>query len=148
RAQRSCEAAGLIERWLSTCRSGFSPTIPRSFLADVLDRQRRTRLRHPAKPDQALAFQLHAVPAHEGFLAFARRDERAVGALVDQQELVAVELDARMQPRDQVALDDDVVLFGTPDRNVGATVVDHDLLALKAYAQPARALLFASDLPE
>src|SRR4029079_6521928 len=113
------------------------------LFADVLHGQRRAGLRHPAKADQALAFRLHAVAADERFLTFFRGDERAVGALVDQQELVPVELDAGVQPGNQIPFDDDSVLLGAADRDVRAPVVDDDLLALKAHAQAAHALLLA-----
>src|SRR4029453_41474 len=110
------------------------------LFADGFHGQRRARLGDPAEADQALAFELHAVAADERLLAFARGDERAVRALIDQQELVAVVLDASVQPGDQVALDDDVVLLGATNRDIGAAVVDHAFLTLKAHAQPARAL--------
>src|SRR5262245_7795840 len=50
-----------------------------------------------AQTDHARTFQLHAVAAHEGFLAVVGLDKRAVGALVDEDELVAAHLDARVQ---------------------------------------------------
>ena len=67
------------------------------------DRQRRTAFRHSPEPDESFALDLHAVAAHEEFFAAFGLHERAVGALIDQHELVAVDLDARMQARDQVA---------------------------------------------
>ena len=53
-----------------------------------------------------------------------RLHERAVGALVDQHELVAADLDARVQAGNEVSLDDDVVVLGAPDGDAGALLVD------------------------
>ena len=79
---------------------------------------RGARVRHLAETDQSLSLDLHAVAAHEGFLAVDGLHEGAIGALVDEHELVAIDLDARVQSRDQVALDDEVVVFRAPDGDV------------------------------
>ncbi len=70
---------------------------PDSLLADVADDLRGVAVRRLAEADQPLAANLHRVAAHEGFLAILAEHERAVGALIDQHELVAIELDARVQ---------------------------------------------------
>jgi hypothetical protein len=62
--------------------------------------------------------------------------------LIDEHELVAVEFDLGVQARNQVALDDDVVLFGPADRDTGARIVEQDFLPLEPHAQSARVLLF------
>src|SRR5579872_3405723 len=76
---------------------------------------RRALLRKAPEADHPLSLDLQAVAPHEGFLAVGCLHERAVGALVDQHELVAADLDARVQARDQVALDHDIVVLGTAD---------------------------------
>ena len=69
--------------------------------------------------------------------------EGAVGALVEQQESGLVGLDARVQPRDQVALDDNVVVLGAANRGLRAMVIEHDLLAEAAQTQAPRPGLLA-----
>ena len=108
---------------------------PDSLLADVADYLRGVAIRGLAEPDQSLAANLHRVAAHEGFLAVLADHERAVGALIDQHELVAVELDPRVQPGNQIALDDEIVLLGAAHGDVGAPILHQDLLALIAQSQ-------------
>ena len=60
----------------------------------------------------------------------AHLHERAVGALIDEHEFVAVDLDARVQARDQVALDDDVVVLGAADGDCGWRSSTHQLAIL------------------
>src|SRR4051812_8790901 len=69
----------------------------------------RVLLRQPPQTNHPLAFNLQAVPAHERLLAVVALYECPVGALVDEHKLAAVDFDPRVNARDQVALDDDVV---------------------------------------
>src|SRR3954453_18541572 len=85
----SCRDVGGARRDRETPGSGF--------FAVEADRQRRVALRHAAEADEPLALDLDAVTAHEQLFATLRLHERAVGALVDQHELVTVDLDARVQ---------------------------------------------------
>src|SRR5690606_25309998 len=78
----------------------------------------------------------------ERLVAVASGYERAVGALVDQQELAAIELDARVQAGDEVALDHHVVLLGPADRDFRPVLIEHDLAARAARHQVRRAVLF------
>ena len=87
------------------------------FLADETNRLRGVLFGQLAQADHSLALDLHAVPAHEGFITVLGLHESAIGALVDEYELVPVDLDARMEPGDQIALDDEIVVFGPPDRH-------------------------------
>ena len=82
--------------------------------------------------------ELRAVAPNEDLLAGVGLHERAVRALVDERELVAAHFDARMNARDQVALDDDVVVLGAAERRALAAFADRDLAALVAQAQPLR----------
>src|SRR5690606_9969735 len=88
--------------------------------------------------DHTLAGQLRAVAPDEDLLAAARVHERAVRALVYEREFVAARLDAGMQPRNQIALDDEVVVLGAAERDALAAFADQDLLALIAQAQALR----------
>src|SRR5690606_17450745 len=103
-----------------------------------MHRERRAGPRRAAEADHALAGQLRAVAPHEDLLAAARMHERSVRALVDQRELVAARLDPGMQPRDQIALDDEIVVLGAAERDHLAAFADQDLLALIAQAQALR----------
>ena len=104
-----------------------------------MDGERRPGLGHAAEPDDALADELRAVAADEDLLARVRLHERAVRALVDEREFVAARFDARMDARDQVALDDDVVVLGPAERRALAPFADRDLATLVAEAQTLRA---------
>src|SRR6185312_6920274 len=76
-----------------SARSGGS-----ALLAGEVQRLRRIQLGQASESDHALPLDLQAVTPDEGFLAVVGLHERAVGALIDQHELAAVDLDARMQP--------------------------------------------------
>ena len=89
----------------------------------------------PAEPDHSLAADLQAVATHEGLLAVRALHECAVGALVDQHELVAIDLDARMQARDQIALHHHVVVLGTSDGDARVPLVDQQLAVVAAQPQ-------------
>src|SRR5690606_20108715 len=69
------------------------------FFDGVVDGESRAGLRDAPQADDALARERRAVAADEDLLPRTRLHERAVRALVDQRELVAARLDARMQPR-------------------------------------------------
>jgi hypothetical protein len=62
--------------------------------------------------------------------------------LIDEHELVAIDLDARMQPRDQVAADHQVVVVGAADGHVGAQLGQHDFATVECEPQPHRAPAF------
>src|SRR5262245_34777877 len=89
-----------------------------SLFAIETDGQRRVALGHAPETDESFALDLHAVTAHEQLLAAFSLHERAIRGLIDQHELVAIDLDARMQARDQVAADHEVVVVGAADRDV------------------------------
>src|SRR6516225_9437380 len=69
------------------------------FFAGEADRLRRALLGKPPEADHALTPDLQTVAPHERLLAVGTLDEGTVGALVDEHELVAADLDAGMQPR-------------------------------------------------
>src|SRR5688572_3228622 len=81
----------------------FVRKLSSGLFADEADGLRRVRFGHLAEADQSRALQLHAVAPDEGLLAIERGHESAIGTLVDQQELAARQLDARVDARDQVA---------------------------------------------
>ena len=58
----------------------------------------RDIIRQAPESDEASALDLQTVATHEGVVLARRLHERAVRALIDQHELIAVDLDARMQP--------------------------------------------------
>ena len=113
-----------------------------------MDRERGPGLRDAAQADHAFACELRAVAANEDLLAGIRLHERAVRALVDERELVAARLDARVHARDQIALDDDVVLLGAAQGRALAPLADGDLAALIAQAQPLRTRAGLSAVPD
>jgi hypothetical protein len=61
--------------------------------------------------------------------------ERSVRALIHQHELVPAQLDTRMQARDQVALDDEVVVLGAADGDAGLLIIELELAVLASQAQ-------------
>src|SRR4029079_14387225 len=98
-------------------------------------RERGPGLGHAAQADHALAGELSAVAAHADLFAGVGLDEGAVGAFVDERELVAARFDARVHPRDQGAFDDHVVVLGAAERGALATLSDRDLAALIAQRE-------------
>jgi hypothetical protein len=64
-----------------------------------------------------------------------RLHESSVGALVDEHALVADHLDAGVETRDQVPLDDHVALVGATDHHRGPFLVEHRLDPLELQAQ-------------
>src|SRR5690606_28687987 len=111
----------------------------RLILDDVMHRERRAGARRSTEADHAFARQLRAVAPHEDLLAAARVHERSVRALVDEGELVAARFDARVQPRDQIALDDEIVVLRAAERDALPAFADENLLALVAQAETLRA---------
>ena len=99
-------------------------------LDDVMDRERGIRLRDASEPDDSGTGQERIVAAHEYFLTVARLHERAVGALIDEREAIAARFDARVEPRDQITLDDDIVVLGAPERDALCGPLRPLLLAL------------------
>jgi len=79
---------------------------------------------------------LQAVAAHKRLLAVSALHERAVGALIDQHELVAADLDARVQARDQVAFHHHVVVLGTADGDARMPLIDQQFAILTPQPQP------------
>src|SRR6516165_5789520 len=96
---------------------------------------RRALLGQPPESDHALAADLQAVAAHERLLAVRALHEGAVGALVDEHELVTIDLDARVQARDQVAFDDDVIVFGTSDGDARMALIEQQLPVIASQPQ-------------
>src|SRR5436305_4081155 len=110
---------------------------PSGLFAGVADRLRRAPLGQAPEADHALALDLQAVAAHERFLAVGALHEGSIGALIDQHELVAADLDAGVQARDEVALNHHVVVLGPADGDARMALVDQQLpiLPLQAQAQ-------------
>src|SRR5438046_10766867 len=81
-----------------------APPRPSELFAGVADGLRGALLGQAPEPNHAPALDLQAVAARERLPAVGALHERAVGALIDQYELVAADLDARVQARAQVAL--------------------------------------------
>src|SRR6266513_707444 len=102
-----------------------APPRPSELFAGVADGLRGALLGQAPEPDHAPALDLQAVAAHERLLA--------VGAL---HELVAADLDARVQARDQVALDHHVVVFGPADGDARMPLIDQQFAILTAQPQP------------
>ena len=68
-----------------------------TFFAGEANSLRRALLRQFPEADHPLTSDLQAVAAHERFLTVRALHEGAVGALVDEHELVTVDLDTRVQ---------------------------------------------------
>ncbi len=78
---------------------------------------------------------MHGIAANEGFFAVFADDERTIRTLIDQHEFIAVEFQSGVQPRDQIALDDEVVLLGSAHGDARTTVFYQNFLALIPQAQ-------------
>ena len=89
-----------------------------------MNRLRRDIIGQAPETDEARALDLQTVAPHEGVFLAGGLHESAVRALIDEDEVVAVDLDARMQPRDEIAADDEIVVLGAADGNVGTLVID------------------------
>src|SRR3989440_4504684 len=113
-----------------------APARPSDFFAGEADGLRGALLGQAPEADHPLALDLQAVATHERLLAVGALHERAVGALIDQYELVAADLDARVQARDQVALDHHVVVLGPADGDAGMPLIDQQFAILTAQPQP------------
>src|SRR5438046_8465583 len=74
-----------------------APPRPSELFAGVADGLRGALLGQAPEPDHAPALDLQAVAAHERLLAVGALQESAVGALFDHLDLVAADLDARVQ---------------------------------------------------
>src|SRR5438046_3584902 len=122
-----------------------APPRPSELFAGVADGLRGALLGQAPEPNHAPALDLQAVAAHERLLAVGALHERAVGALIDQYELVAADLDARVQARDQVALDHHVVVFGPADGDARMPLIEQQLAILTAQTQPHVLLGACSD---
>jgi len=71
----------------------------------------------------------------ERFLLANHLHERAVGALIGEHEAIAVKVDARVQPRDQVAAHDHVAFLGAPDHHLGMELVNGHFAVTHAQAE-------------
>ncbi len=109
------------------------------FLADKPDGLRRVLLRQAAKADGALALDLQAVAANEGFFPVRVLHERAIGALVDEHELTSTDLDAGVETGNQVSLDHHVVILRPSNRDAGMLLVNDELAVVCADAQTQEA---------
>src|SRR5437588_2342607 len=85
---------------------------PSGLFAGVADRLRRAPLGHAPEADHALTLDLQAVAAHERFLAVGALHEGSIGALIDQHELVAADLDAGVPARGEAGLPHPVAGLG------------------------------------
>src|ERR1700758_1090046 len=106
------------------------------LFADEADGLRGALLGQTPESNHALSPDLQAIAAHERLLPVGALDESAAGALIDEHELVAVDLDARMQARDQVAFDHDVVVLGAADGDTRVPLVDQQLAVIASQPQP------------
>src|SRR4029077_340132 len=104
RRPRAGGAVGRVEEHAAAARLSRVRPGASGLFAIETDGLRGALLRQTSETDHPLPLDLQAVAPHERFFAVGALHEGAVRALIDQHELVAIDLDARMQARDEAAL--------------------------------------------
>ena len=90
--------------------------------------QRRAWIGNATQSDNALADQCDAVAADKSFLSLGTLQESPIGALINKDEISSPHFDLCMNSRNQVALDDKVIVLCATQIDALIPIVDDDCL--------------------